>query len=353
MSCEAQDLAQRVGDQQRLGLAQVYLAHYFWVIGHLSEGRQFALSARLLGDTRRDLTVQVGGNFHCATISFSGGDHQQANRYFNKVIELLPGDRGRDRCGLATYPAAAARSWFTWCLAEQGSFEEGITRGREGIRLAEGVGHAYSLSQAYWTLGVLYSLKGDFGEASGLTERSLTIAREKNVAVMVPAALWTMGHGYALSGRVAEGLPMLQEALNILETSGAELLFPLVQVHMAEALLLARREDEAFALARSGLRMARGRAHRGYEAWALRLLGEIASQHDPATGAAQYRLAMTLAGELGMRPLVAHCHLGLGNLYRCTGRRQQAQEYLSTATTMYRDMDMPFWRERAEAELRG
>ena len=53
-----------------------------------------------------------------------------------------------------------------------------------------------------------------------------------------------------------------------------------------------------------------------------------------------------------MRPLVAHCHLGLGKLYRRMGKREQAQEHLTTATTMYREMDMRFWLEQAEAELR-
>ena len=56
-----------------------------------------------------------------------------------------------------------------------------------------------------------------------------------------------------------------------------------------------------------------------------------------------------LADELGMRPLVAHCHLGLGKLYRRTGKREQVQEHLTTATTMYREMEMPFWLEKAKA----
>ena len=61
---------------------------------------------------------------------------------------------------------------------------------------------------------------------------------------------------------------------------------------------------------------------------------------------------MALAEELGMRPLVAHCHLGLGKLYRRTGKREQGHEHLGTALTMYREMDMPFWLEKAEAETR-
>ena len=54
-----------------------------------------------------------------------------------------------------------------------------------------------------------------------------------------------------------------------------------------------------------------------------------------------------------MRPLVAHCHLGLGKLYRRTGSREQAHEHLTTATTMYREMDMRFWLPEAEAAMAG
>ncbi len=66
---------------------------------------------------------------------------------------------------------------------------------------------------------------------------------------------------------------------------------------------------------------------------------------------AHFRQALGLAGELGMRPLQAHCHLGLGKLYRRTGDRKQAQQHLTTATAMYREMDLRFWLEQAEAEL--
>jgi hypothetical protein len=47
-----------------------------------------------------------------------------------------------------------------------------------------------------------------------------------------------------------------------------------------------------------------------------------------------------------MRPLVADCHLGLGKLYRRAGKRQEAQEHLTAAARMYREMDMNFWREQ-------
>jgi len=96
---------------------------------------------------------------------------------------------------------------------------------------------------------------------------------------------------------------------------------------------------------------ARTAAHR--EAWGLRLLGDIHSRQDPpAADQAEgvYRQAITLADELGMRPLVARCHLG--SLYRAAGRRTGAQQHLATAMAMYRDMDMRFWLEQTGAEIR-
>jgi hypothetical protein len=85
------------------------------------------------------------------------------------------------------------------------------------------------------------------------------------------------------------------------------------------------------------------------------LLGDIAThstRFDAESGETHYRQALALAEPRGMRPLIAHCHLGLSKLYRRTGKRQEAQSHLTTATTMYREMDMRFWLEQAESEVR-
>ena len=92
----------------------------------------------------------------------------------------------------------------------------------------------------------------------------------------------------------------------------------------------------------------------GFAAYALHLLGEISTQSsrfEPERAEAYYCEALALAEPRGMRPLVAHCHLGLGHLYRRTGNHAKAQEHLTTATTLYRKMGMPFWLERAEAAI--
>ena len=101
--------------------------------------------------------------------------------------------------------------------------------------------------------------------------------------------------------------------------------------------------------------MARDYQERGNEADALWLSGEIAWCSDPPdldAAEAGYRGALSIANALEMRPLVAHCHLGIGKLYRRTDKREQAQEHLATATAMYREMDMTYWLEKAEVEMR-
>jgi hypothetical protein len=86
------------------------------------------------------------------------------------------------------------------------------------------------------------------------------------------------------------------------------------------------------------------------------LLGDIAAHPDRVeidTAKAHYRQALALAEELGLRPLIAHCHLGLGVLSRRAGTRQQAREHLTAATTMFGEMDMRYWHEQADAVLKG
>jgi len=87
------------------------------------------------------------------------------------------------------------------------------------------------------------------------------------------------------------------------------------------------------------------------QANALRFLGDIAMHGDPPDidqAERHYQQALALSHELGMRPLQAHCHRGLGALYNLTGQAKQARAELSTAIEMYRDMEMTFWLPETE-----
>jgi predicted protein tyrosine phosphatase len=118
--------------------------------------------------------------------------------------------------------------------------------------------------------------------------------------------------------------------------------------------MLAGHLAEADTLAERALAHACEYQERGNQAYALHLLGDIAARREPPESEpaeAHYRQALALADELGMRPLVAHCHRGLGTLYTVTGQREQARTALSTAIALYRDMEMTFWLPQTEAAL--
>jgi tetratricopeptide (TPR) repeat protein len=122
---------------------------------------------------------------------------------------------------------------------------------------------------------------------------------------------------------------------------------------LGEGYLSAGRQDAAIRVAGRALDLARAHRERGHEAWALRLIAEIAFRGEPGdTAAAEdgYRRALRLAEELAMRPLAAHCHLGLGRLQRRMNQGTDARGHLDMAAGLLRDLDMGRWLAEAEAE---
>src|SRR3989304_6192729 len=130
--------------------------------------------------------------------------------------------------------------------------------------------------------------------------------------------------------------------------------------YLSEAYLREGRFEEVIRLAEQFYHRSHDRKERGYEAWALRLLGEIASHRDPPEvekAEDHYHQALALAAELGMRPLVAQIHLELGGLYRRTGERAKAREHLTIASGLFREMGRRVWvgrrRRGSPARRRG
>src|SRR5262249_12977167 len=124
--------------------------------------------------------------------------------------------------------------------------------------------------------------------------------------------------------------------------------------HLGEGLAAAGQLDRARTVAQRALDLSLSHKERGHQAWVLRLLGEVAALAEPpAVGEAEgdFGKALALAEELGMRPLQARVHLGLGRLLRLPGDRDRAEDHLATASILLHEMDMHFWLSRAAQEL--
>jgi tetratricopeptide (TPR) repeat protein len=251
-------------------------------------------------------------------------------------------------------PSVFSATVLVNCLAECGEFAEGLLHGEDALRIAEVADEPFSLVRAYNALGRLALLRGDFQQGISLNEQGLDLCRVWSFPVLIPNYTIHLGYCYALSGQLATALPLVEQVLEQSTSSNVGGGHSFGLMYVAEVYLLAGRSEEARAHTERVLQLSRARHERGSHAYALRLLGDITA-HGGSLGIesadTHYRQALTLAAELGMRPLRAHCHRGLGMVYSQAGQAAQACAELSTAIDMYRDMQMTFWLPETEAAM--
>jgi len=314
----------------------------------IAAGERALAIAAALGD----FDLQVATHFHLGQACYFLGDYNRAIDFLKRNAASLEGEVHREHFGLHVPASVYSRTFLIAALAELGAFVEGNARHEEAVRIAESINQPSSLGQPRFSAGLLYLRKGDLDKAIAALEHGLELCRVWHIGGWFGNFASHLGYAYALSGRVAEAVPLLEQGVGSnVSTAGMHLLW---RIYLSEAYLLAGRRDEASQLARRALELARQHNERANQAWVLRLLGEIAMQSDPPEcepAEAHYHQTLALAEELGMRPLQAHCHLGLGTLYATTGRREQARTALAAAIALYRTMEMTFWLPQAEATL--
>jgi class 3 adenylate cyclase/tetratricopeptide (TPR) repeat protein len=351
---EVTALATTLTDQRRLGQVSSYMLPHFNTMGDYGSAIATAQRILALDDTLRDFALQIAAHQHLGWAYLALGDYRQAITYVSKNVTALEGDLRYERFGRAGLPAVLSRSTLVQCLSELGVFDEGIAHGEEGMRIAKKVDQPYSLTYAYGCVGYLYLCKGDVDKALPVLERCLSLHLTANIQFSYPEAASILGSAYALSGCIAKALPLLEQGVEQGSVTGYKHNHAHWVVRLSEAYLLDNRPEEAKTYAVRAVDLAGTHKERGAQAYALRLLGETALHRYPLDineAETYYQQALTLADELGMRPLEAHCHRGLGTLYRQTGQSVQARAALSTAIEMYCDMEMTFWLPETEAAL--
>jgi tetratricopeptide (TPR) repeat protein len=353
---EAKVLAEAVGDQRRLGRALTYQVLQFWLAGDYGAALQAGLRALAIGESLADMPLQVVSNLYLGRTYLARGESREGIMHCEGAIALIPPDLTKDRFGQAAIPGSFVRSTLAIALGALGRFAEAFGPIRDAMQIAEEAGHVYSLLFPLFGLGILKLDQGDFAGALAPLERGFELCRTRQVPMLLNDFAGALGAAYDGTGRRIEGIALMEDAARGFAEQNLRWQWWAGRVGaLGAAYLIEGRLTDAIRVAQDGLATARQRGEQGVESHVLRLLGDIAAHPDRFevdTAEAQYRQAQALAEELGLRPLVAHCHLGLGKLYRRTGKGQEAQEHVITATTMYREMDMRFWLEQAEAEMR-
>jgi predicted ATPase/class 3 adenylate cyclase len=350
---DAETLASALGDQGRLGWTSAYLSQYLWRTGDPRRAEELGQRALAIAPALGDFALEVVARFFLGQGYFNVGDYRRATSHCRRNAELIKGERAHERLGLTGLPSVLSRVWLAWSLAERGEFGEAIMHAAEAVSIAEAAGQPYSVAAAYLAVGQVQLVRGALAQAMPVLERTVGVCRTWNLGVLLPTVTAALGLAYALCGRLAEALPILEEGearapqVRIFDTSRDT-------TALGTGYLLAGKIDEAVGIASRAAELAAERGFRGSQARASHLLGEISARRNPpemARAEEHYGRALALADELGMRPLVAQCHLGLGALYQGTGDGGKAKEHLTTAATMYREMGMSFWLEKAEAEM--
>ncbi len=351
---EAESLAAALDDPRRLGQVSVLLSRNFDLMGAHDQALAAAQRALALATAHGDVVLQALANRYLGLFYHAQGEYRRAIDSFGQTRVFLDGARRYELFGQVILPAVASRAYLACCHAELGTFAEGSALGDEGLRITEAVDHPVSLMFASWGIGLLALRQGDLSRALPLLERAMGICQDVKLLHFFPVMASALGAAYTMGGRVADAVPLLTQAMEqaiARETVGYQ---ALCSLPLGEAHLLAGRLEDAHAVAKRTLALACEHQERGHQAYTLRLLGDIAARREPPESdqaAAAYRQALTLTEELGMRPLAAHCHLGLGSLYATIGQREQARAALATAIDLYRAMEMTFWLPQAEATL--
>jgi class 3 adenylate cyclase/tetratricopeptide (TPR) repeat protein len=351
---EAEALAVALDDPRRLAQVSLFLAVQFRLMGAYDQAIAAAQRALVLAMAGGEVVLHALANQYLGFAYQHQGDYRRAIDCLGQTVASIEGASRRERFGQVFLPAVQSRVQLVWCHAELGMFAEGRVLGNEGLRIAEAVAHPASLMFASWGIGLLALRQGELSRAVPPLERAVSLCQDTDLPVWFPWMAAALGTAYTLDGHVADAVPLLTQATEqSIATEMIAFQAP-CDLSLGEAQLLAGRLEEAHALAERALAHAREHQERGNQTYALRLLGDITAHRTPPdvdAAATHYRQALALAKELGMRPLQAHCHRGLGTLYSRTGQSEQASAELSTAIDMYRDMEMTFWLPQAEVAL--
>ena len=352
---EAELLAERLNDDHRRGRACAAMTNPHVLLGELDEALAYGTRALEIAERLGDLRLRVPATTFLEQAYYLRGEYERVVTLATSNLAALPPNHVSDHFGLAAPPSVYDRGWLMMSLAHLGRFAEAAEPEAEAIRLAAPSQNGFTIGWAHLMAGSVHLRRGDWAQARHHFERAVAVCRAKRSFLLLPLAVapsaWVLAH----LGETNEALNRLREGEQLVErhaTTGSVGVLGSLYAPLGRAALLLGRLDDAWRLGARAVEACPRQP--GSAAEALHLLGDVAAHPDRLDAErceTQYRQTLALAESLGMRPLVAHCHFGLGQIYLRTSRRDQARDHLTTATTMYREMDMPFWLAQAEAEM--
>lgn len=354
--CEQSEaLARQLDDGPRLARVQVRRAQAVAMTGVIPGTLESAIEKAREAFRRADpsdLRTRSYAQYLAGLACRDLGRIAEALREFDTGADLFAAeDHHSEGAGLVFPIYVSLCAWRSEACTAVGDFDRALASADAAFRMAMKVQHPSSVTIASAFLGYAHIVRGDLAAALPVLERGLAISREHDLIHGLKANGLYLALAQLLLGEHERGLDHLDRALER-STGAFDVLWTRHGTITASAYLAAARVGEARAAVTAGLASAAARNAKGHLAPLLRLEGEIlACEGGDEACADRVGEALKLATELGMQPEIAHCRLALGALDLRRGKQHAAEEHLRAAITMYRRMKMPFWLEKAEAEI--
>jgi class 3 adenylate cyclase len=352
---EAERLARDVGDTHAMDQVTVLLSNILWGMGRHLEGQELIPGLRRTAANELDLRLRTFALRQLGYAHFAVGECQAL---CDLLLPQLDMAAKADSATTAWVPGTSApsvslRTLLVGAHIQLGNFDEALRHGEDGIARARALDHPLvaehsEMLVATW-LSWCHGQRGSILTSLELSKKVIAFSERQGAMALLIHAVIQHGWDLCAVGQCKEGVPMIEKGLTLAQTHRV-LYFQCLWLYLlAQAHLWNKDPVEAAAVASRVMELAPSMGEVAYLPWGQYMAGEAAAAREsPTVASANYGAALTTAESQGMRPLVAHCHAGLANLYRTMGRRSDADTHARIATTMYDDMGMTFWREKFE-----
>jgi class 3 adenylate cyclase/tetratricopeptide (TPR) repeat protein len=341
---EAEALARSIDDERRLMPIVISRSTILNNLGDLDEATQAGLDGRALAERFGDEACLVSSGFALGQAYWNRGDLGQAEAVLSEIVRTHALDRRKRHVGTTGTASLMCLVSLSHTHSLSGEFQQAFIRSREALEMAMEMERPYDLSYAHAAQGLAHLTIGELDRAICHLEEASRISRAHEIMLLVPHAARYLGRAYALAGRLDEAEKLLEEAVGQTHSQSLAALYGWCSAALGFTRALGGAHREAESLVKDALDFAHRQGYRPLEAHALRLMGVISARAGDATSAQSgeqwFRDAAMLAGEIGMRPELAHCHHGLGDLLANAGRAGEARTELGVALELYGSMGM-------------
>jgi class 3 adenylate cyclase/tetratricopeptide (TPR) repeat protein len=339
----AELLAREIDDDARLSNVLNLLSSLHWVKNETPKAIALGEKALTLADRTGDFACQITTMLHMGIYFFTIGDYPKQIKFHQEIRKKLTGPEAFQQHGMASFPGAWSRSHLLLGMAELGKFDKIEEIGDEAIEIAEQVENVFTQVLTYSFIGMAKLRLGKVDPALSLLEKGHKLCRLSKIPFGYPFAAGSLGYAYLLANEPRRALTVLEEGTKPSNLQGAIWI-----VHPITVLADTYRAVGDIALATEtasrALKLAKEGEARGLEAWAMHVMAGINVAAERFDEAKQWYLrALQQASNLSMRPLVAHCHMGLSNCNLSLGNQKETQLENKKAMEIYRSLRMTHW----------